>query len=123
MQQQVVLGQEAGEKQAVPLLVRALGHEKRLRRFVATQLPPLGTETVAQRGLVGIKMVGAAVGEHPQALDGGARGALRLPACIQHRRLELRPQWGGKGTHDGPQMITVLSASRCGCTRVRSSST
>ena len=64
VQQQVVLRQEPGEQQPVPLLVGALGDEQ---LPVAAELAPLRPQTVAQRRLLGVEMLGPAVGEHAQA--------------------------------------------------------
>ena len=69
---------------------------------------------------VGIEVFRTPVGEHAEALDGSARRRLRRTTGGEHRRLKLLSEGGGQGAHGWPQMITVVPASRCGCTSARS---
>ena len=99
VQQQVVLREEPGEQQPVPLLVRALGDQQ---LTVAAELPPLRPQPVAQRRLARVEMLGPAVGEHPEPLDRGARRALGRTPRGEHRRLELLAKrgWTGRACRD-----------------------
>ena len=116
VEQQVVLGQEPGEQQPVPLLVRALGDEQ---LPIAAELAPLRPQPIAQRRLLGVEVLRPAVGEHAQPLDRSTRRALRRAPRRQHRRLQLLAKRRRTGRASSrPQMITVLSASRWGCTCV-----
>ena len=78
MQQQAVLGQEPRKQQPMPLLVGALRDQQ---LTVAAELPPLRPQAIPQARLVGIEMLGPALGEHAQPIDRRPRRALgRAPS-------------------------------------------
>jgi hypothetical protein len=67
-------------------------------------------------------MVRAPVREYAKPLDRGTRGTLRRPTRRQHSSLKLLTKGRGERAYLGPQMMTVLCASRRGSTWARSSS-
>jgi hypothetical protein len=109
MQQHAILGKEAREKQAMPLLIPALSYED---VPVATKLAPLCPETVAQRCLMIVEVFRAALSKHPEPFDCGPRRALRGTPRGHYCSLELLSKRRRQRAHVQPQMITVLRASR-----------
>ncbi len=101
MHQQAVLGQEAGEQHAVPLLVGDLVEEQGdAGRLVApAQLPRLGAQPAAQAALgLGHGREGR-VARHGQGDQTGARGRLSRVARGDDGAFEVGAEVGGEGCH------------------------
>ena len=92
MQQQTILREKAGEQKTMPLLIRALPDQQ---ATVAAELSPLRSQPVAKARLLRVEMLRATVGEHAEAFDRVAGGALSRAAGSEHRRLELLAERGG----------------------------
>lgn len=82
VQEEIVLGEKAGEEEPVPLLVGALGDEQ---VGVAAELALLCAQAIAQGTTLVGEMLGPAIGEYREAVERGARGALGSPASGENR--------------------------------------
>jgi hypothetical protein len=109
MQEEIVLREESGEHQAVPLLIRTFGYKQ---IAILTELAPLGAEAIPQSGLIWVEVSGLVAQEHAKSLKRGAGCSLGGPSRREDGGFELPSESGRECTHVGPQRITVFPASR-----------
>ena len=97
--QQPVLGEEASEEQAVPLLVGALREQQLDRLTLVSQLPALRPQPATEILLV-VRQMGRRLRlDHPEATELGAATLLRSSPPAHTGVLESLPQVGGEGGH------------------------
>jgi hypothetical protein len=86
MQEQVVLRQEPGKQESVPLLVGALRDQD---LFVVTKVAPLGAQFVAKPSLIGVEVIGPTVREHVKTVESSSTCLLGGTTASEYCGLEL----------------------------------
>jgi hypothetical protein len=101
--QQLILGQEAGEEHAVPLLVGDLLDQQRGAggHIAVAELAGAGAQGVAQAALIAAEAGGSNLALKGQGGEGGARGGLGGVAGVDHGLLEGAAQVVVKWRHRG----------------------
>jgi Ser/Thr protein kinase RdoA (MazF antagonist) len=99
MYEQVVLSEEAGEEQSVPLLVRALGDEEVELVPLVAELTRLRAQPATKPAILIAQMCGRPLGRDGQRAEGRAYRLLRRAAALDTCVVEKLPLLGCEYRH------------------------